>query len=393
MKWSSSIVEGLSIDLALEQCIAEVQTQLGAGPVDLAVIFVSPHYRNSYSEIPKQIMRGLDCKTLLGCSAAGIIGGGREVEHRPAVSLSAARLPGVNLKPFYAGIGELPPLDCSPKAWRDWVGIPSDQLPHFILLGDPFSFDSEGLLLGLDFAFPKSNKVGGLASGALQPGENALFMNEKVFRTGCVGLAMAGDIMLDTIVAQGCRPIGVPLPITQCDQNLLMELDHRKPIDVLNDLMETLEDYDRDLISQSLLLGIVMDPLKEELKQGDFLIRNIRFDSLNGVLGVGAELQVGQRVQFHLRDSLTSKEDLDFMFNRYLMEKHPNDARGSLLFSCLGRGEHLYGVPNHDSDVLLSKIGPIPLGGFFCNGEIGAVGRSTYLHGYTSCFGIFRPAC
>jgi len=392
MKWSSSIAEGLSIDLALKQCIAEVQSKLGPGSVDLAVIFVSPHYQSSYFEIPMQVINGLGCKTLLGCSAAGIIGGGREVEHRPAVSLLAARLPGVYLKPFYAGIGELPTLDCSPKTWRDWVGIASDQPPHFILLGDPFSFDPDGLLLGLDFAFPKSNKVGGLASGALQPGENALFMNDKIFRTGCVGLALAGDIVVDTIVAQGCRPIGVPLPITQCDQNLLLELDHGKPIDVLNDLMETLEDYDRDLIPHSLLLGIVMDPLKEDLKQGDFLIRNIRFDSLNGILGVGAELQVGQRVQFHLRDSKTSKEDLDFMLNRYLLENHPKVAYGGLLFSCLGRGEHLYGVPNHDSDVLLSKMGPIPLGGFFCNGEIGAVGRSTYLHGYTSCFGIFRPA-
>jgi small ligand-binding sensory domain FIST len=37
------------------------------------------------------------------------------------------------------------------------------------------------------------------------------------------------------------------------------------------------------------------------------------------------------------------------------------------------------------------KIGDIPLAGFFCNGEIGQVSGSTYLHGYTSSFGIFRP--
>ena len=33
----------------------------------------------------------------------------------------------------------------------------------------------------------------------------------------------------------------------------------------------------------------------------------------------------------------------------------------------------------------------MPLGGFFGNGEIGPVGGHTFLHGYTSAFGLFRP--
>jgi hypothetical protein len=33
----------------------------------------------------------------------------------------------------------------------------------------------------------------------------------------------------------------------------------------------------------------------------------------------------------------------------------------------------------------------VPVGGFFCNGEIGPVGGTTFLHGYTSSFGLFRP--
>jgi small ligand-binding sensory domain FIST len=37
------------------------------------------------------------------------------------------------------------------------------------------------------------------------------------------------------------------------------------------------------------------------------------------------------------------------------------------------------------------KLGDVPLGGFFCNGEIGPVSGTTFLHGYTSSFGLFRP--
>jgi small ligand-binding sensory domain FIST len=339
-------------------------------------------------------MEGIGCNTLLGCSAGGIIGGGREVEHRPAISLTAERLPNVNLKPFHAVMEELPTLDASPKTWEEWAGLPAGGTSHFILLADPYTFNPESLLMGLDFAFPKSAKVGGLASGAAQGGQNALFLNEETYHTGLVGLALSGNVVIDTVVAQGCRPIGKPMHITESNQNLLIGLDHKKTIEILQELLETLDDNDRALMQHSLFLGIVMDPFKdkENLTRGDFLIRNlVGFDSKNGVLAVGALLREGQTVQFHLRDSKTSAEDLELMLTRYLMEHNPKVTRGGLLFSCLGRGEHLYGFPNHDSNLFLSKIGPVPLGGFFCNGEIGAVGNSTYLHGYTSCFGIFRP--
>ena len=71
-------------------------------------------------------------------------------------------------------------------------------------------------------------------------------------------------------------------------------------------------------------------------------------------------------------------------------ESLPSPPRGALLFSCLGRGENLYGKPDHDSNAFAAKFVGVPLGGFFCNGEIGPVGATTYLHGFTSCFGIFR---
>jgi small ligand-binding sensory domain FIST len=94
-------------------------------------------------------------------------------------------------------------------------------------------------------------------------------------------------------------------------------------------------------------------------------------------------------VQFHLRDAATSAHDLEAVLARY-QEGPPRRPAGSLLFSCLGRGEHLYGRPDHDTAAFQRRLGPVPLGGFFCNGEIGPVHGSTFLHGYTSAFGLFR---
>jgi small ligand-binding sensory domain FIST len=98
------------------------------------------------------------------------------------------------------------------------------------------------------------------------------------------------------------------------------------------------------------------------------------------------------RVRFHLRDAETSAEDLHAVLTSYESTLPKTDAvSGALLFSCLGRGEHLYKQPNFDTGVFKEHLGEVPVGGFFCNGEIGPVGGSTFLHGYTSSFGLFRP--
>src|SRR5436305_410392 len=83
-----------------------------------------------------------------------------------------------------------------------------------------------------DLAFPNSRKVGGIASGGGAPGENALFLAEHTYRSGMIGLAMAGNVELDTVVAQGCRPIGTPMFITRCSDNILQELDGRPALGV-----------------------------------------------------------------------------------------------------------------------------------------------------------------
>ena len=136
-----------------------------------------------------------------------------------------------------------------------------------------------------------------------------------------------------------------------------------------------------------------MRPELARYGRGDFLIRNLAgAEERSGALAVGASLHEGQVVQFHLRDAQTSAEDLDARLARYRASQLGGAApAGALIFSCLGRGAHLYGVPDHDSDAFRRHIGAVPLGGFFCNGEIGPVERRTFLHGYTSAFGLFRP--
>ncbi len=392
MQWASAVCAGESPQNSVKHLTEAILTQLQNGPIDLAFLFVTPHFQKGYDTIPHAIREALGCETLIGCSAGGVIGGGREIENHPAMALTAAQLPGTTCKTFHLTSQALPNMDSSPTHWHNCLRVEIEPKPYFVLLGDPLSFDMEKGLMGLDFAYPGSVKVGGLASGGGAFGGNALFVNDKTYYSGMIGIALTGDIQIDTIVAQGCRPIGQPFSITRCDRNLLMEIDHKPPLTIIKELFESCNKQDQEKMHHSLFFGLAMTPFKEDLSRGDFLIRNlVGMDPKSGHIAIGALLREGQTGQFHLRDAETSTEDLQWLLTKYLSEGRPKPAKGALLFSCLGRGKNFHGKVNHDSNLFEAKIGTIPLGGFFCNGEIGAIGGNTFLHGYTSCFGIFKP--
>ena len=392
MRWSSAVSEADTLADAVRDCAARLNTELEGARPDLVVAFASAHYADSFADVPSLVGAALPGGVLVGCSSGGVIGAGAEVENRPGFAMAAAQMPGVSITPFHVEDAALPDGDAPPQDWEALLNTSAGNDPQFLLLADPFSVRGEFLLMGLDYAFPGSVKIGGLASGGIQPGANALFLGDEVHHAGMVGLAFSGDVMIDTVVAQGCRPIGAPMQITECQSNVLIGVDGRTPFEALKEVFTGLSDRDRQLAQNSLFLGIVMDGMNESPRQGDFLIRNIvGVDGKRGVLAIGEILKEGQIVQFHLRDADTSAQDLDAVLERYLDTHATHGEAGALLFSCLGRGSYLYGRADHDTDMFRDKLGPMPLTGFFCNGEIGQVGGSTYLHGYTSSFGVFHP--
>jgi small ligand-binding sensory domain FIST len=234
---------------------------------------------------------------------------------------------------------------------------------------------------------------------------SGLFCNYKLYREGTVGVALTGNIAIETIVAQGCRPIGRTYQVTSCDRNIILEVveddsgdiavankQSQTSLEALRNVIENLSEADRQLAQHSLFIGVAQNAFKQQLGHGDFLIRNLLgVDPRVGAVAIGDRVRTGQRIQFHLRDAETSAEDLELLLQRYQQDLADNSTTaGALMFSCLGRGEGLYGQPNFDSRLFRRYLKDIPIGGFFCNGEIGPVGSSTFLHGYTSVFGICR---
>src|SRR5690606_25563051 len=255
---------------------------------------------------------------------------------------------------------------------------------------DPFSCDIERILRGLDYAFPDSAKVGGVPSTGTPSGRNTLWVDDQRHDGGLVGVMLEGNISVDAIVAQGCRPIGNPMFITRAERDVIFEIDGRRPDELLSELYEQLPEADRQRMRYSLFLGLASVDAQQVYRHGDFLVRDIvGIDGGNGSIAVAAHVQLGRVVQFHLRDAEASAADLDALLRRYVSDE-PLPV-GGLMFSCVGRGEGLYGTPDHDSQVFERIVGPVPLGGFFCSGEIGPVQGESHLHGYTSALALFRP--
>jgi small ligand-binding sensory domain FIST len=392
MIWASAISRESEAPQALDEALASLRQGLNGARPDALFVFVSPHHSAAYDEILERLNSELKPLHMIGCSGGGVIGGGRELEDAPGLSLTAAVLPGVTISTLNLDDASLPSADGAPSAWEEALGVKAADEPHFLLLLSPFMGKAEDLLAGLDYAFPKAHKIGGVASGLRGIGERSMFMDGRRADEGAVIMTLSGNIRLDTMVAQGCRGVGGTYTVTECQNNMLVELDGKPALKVLTEIYEAASPADRLLMNRSLFVGLITDPLIAwPPKHGDFLIRNVMgIDAGKRSLAVGADLRVGQAIRFHLRDAEAASEDLASVLTRHQEAAGGAAVAGALLFSCLGRGEGMFGKADHDSQLFKSRFGDVALGGFFCNGEIGPVGSNTYIHGFTSSFGVFR---
>jgi small ligand-binding sensory domain FIST len=389
MKFVSALTTHVDWTEAVEDLTRQVHTRLPNGRADLVLLFLHPRFTPHAQPLAEQLRINLAAHHLVGCTGAGIIGVNVEVENLPAISLLAAELPEVNVTPFRVTQEELEEAS-GPSFWHFLLQTPPTQKPNFLLFADPFSLPSIPLVQAISEAYPDAPLIGGLASGAQHPGENRIFLDGDVFEDGAVGIALSGRITLRTIVSQGCRPIGEPFTVTRAEKNIVFELGGQPPLNVLQSMLPNLPQTDQQLVRTSLLIGRVINEYKEDFGRGDFLVRTlIGHDPQSGAVAIGDLMRTGQTVQFQVRDAKSADEDLRALLAQEALLPTAGKVRGAVLFSCLGRGEGMYGTSSHDIKLLHEYFSPLPTTGFFCNGEIGPVGGRAFVHGFTSVVGLF----
>ncbi|HIE66281.1 MAG: FIST N-terminal domain-containing protein [Nitrospira sp.] len=372
---------------AVEKLASDAMQAMGSPP-DLCVFFISSHHRKAASEIATHLNHALNARVLLGCTGGGIIGSSLEVEQGPAISLWTANLPDVTLLPFHLSFDENV-HGAQVKGWPDSL-LPIENSPFFILLAEPFSTPANTLLSFLQEKFPFAPVLGGIAGGSRNPGENLLFFNNQLVQKGCVGVMVHGAIQLETVVSQGCRPVGDRFLVTAAERNVIHELGGRPALESVKETYAKLSEQEKRLAQEGLHVGIAVDEQKSHFGRGDFLIRSlIGIDQDSGSLTCGDLIKEGQTVQLQVRDGESAREDLRLLLETRKRELGEARAEAALLFSCNGRGQRFFGSEHHDIGAIRECLGDIPVAGFFAQGEIGPIGRKNFLHGFTASIALF----
>ena len=368
---AAALSEARDPSAAVGAVVEELLALVGPQP-DLAVLFFSTHHIAAAEEIVAAVRRTLAPGTLLGVSSGMVAGGAREVEEGPALSLWAGRTGTVT--PVRLTV-EGPP---EAGVLRGWPATVPEDGSGLVLLTDPFTFPAEAALARLREAGVALPVAGGLASAAGRPGGNRLVLDDRVVDNGAVGVVLGPGAQVATVVSQGCRPIGDPFIVAQARSNVLLELGGQPALRRLHDLVASLEPEERELAMRGLHLGIVTDERKLDFARGDFLIRGVMgADRETGAIAAGAVVPVGTTVQFQVRNAESAGMDL-----RALLDGRSAD--GALLFTCNGRGQRLFGRPDHDASIVSAALDGAPLAGMSCAGEIGPVGDRSYVHGFTA---------
>jgi small ligand-binding sensory domain FIST len=256
------------------------------------------------------------------------------------------------------------------------------------MLVDPYTLPVEPLLAQISADHPGLPVIGGFASAGGGPGLAVLMHDGELERQGAVGVALAG-VDVRPCVSQGARPLGPEMVVTAGEGNEIHELASKPALERIREAIEELPPYEKLLAAQGLLLGIVIDENQPEYERGDFLIRGlVGVDEEAGSITVGERVRVGQTVRLQVRDGDSADEDLREALDRKRQELSGPPA-GALLFTCNGRGSHMFGRPDHDAVALDEAFAGAPAAGFFCAGEIGPVGDRNFLHGFTATVAVF----
>lgn len=382
--WSNGFDES-----GLRQWAENLRAQLLAPQVSLGLVFMSPKFF-PHARPTLEILRvHARIPLLAGCSSTGLIADSNEIEAATGFVLALYSMPGAELKGVRFTQKQVE--EANGRAyWHLETGVEPKRTNGWLVFIDPFHLDAESWLRSWNEAYAPLPALGGLASGVFSDQTTQVYLNGDVFEEGGVAVSIGGDVRLASVISQGCTPIGETWTLTRVEHNLIRQIANRPAYAVLAETFQKLPPAEQQKARGNLFIGLVVNEYLEDFHRGDFIVRNlIGGDPNSGVLSVGAMPRTGQTMQFQRRDAAAATEDMNELLLRARKQLAATTIYGGCLCSCNGRGQNLFGRPNHDAEMVQQRLGPFGLTGFFCNGEIGPVGAKNFLHGYTASLALF----
>ncbi len=349
------------------QAAQDCMNQLGAIPsaATLGFLYVADTHVDDLDAILAFFRSSTGVSHWTGTVGIGICATGVEYFEQPAMAVM---------------LGEFAPADFSMlplmRTPQDCEGLPEDA--YFALVhGDPENDRMQALIESLSSQLASGFVVGGLSSSR---GSNAL-ISDSVMQGGLSGVLFSERVSLATRLTQGISPLGPRHLITTANKNVIGSLDNRPALDVMKEEIGEVLSRDLRRAAGYIFVGL---PVRGS-DTGDYLVRNILgVDPDNNLVAIGEYVQAGDEMLFCRRDQQSAEDDLQRMLTAIGAQLNA-PIRGGVYYSCLGRGQHMFGTPNRELELIRDALGDFPLVGFFANGEI----SHDRLYGYTGVLTLF----
>ncbi|MFY9314021.1 MAG: FIST C-terminal domain-containing protein [Burkholderiales bacterium] len=344
------------------ECVTQCAGRLGRPGGGLGFVYFTDALLPHAADIVDSLRHSTGVADWVGTVGIGIVASGTEYLDRPALATMVAELARDRYRVFSGR-----------------HGLTKGEAPHFgVIHADPETPDVAGLIADMSSKVASGYLVGGLSSSR---GRSVQVAND-VISGGLSGALFAESVGISTRLTQGCSPLAGRYRVTACDRNVIATLDGRPALEVMREAIGEVLSRDLRRAAHYIHVGLAV----AGSDRGDYLVRNLMgIDPKNGLIAIGDMVEPGAELMFCRRDAQSARRDLLRILGE-LRKETPAGARGALYFSCVGRGEHLFGSRGAELGLVKEALGELALAGFFCNGEI----SHDRLYGYTGVLTLFH---
>ncbi len=361
---------------AWEHIVADCLEQLGEVSPDanLGFLYISDVLSSKAQDILHFFQNNTSVPHWTGSVGVGVCSTGTEYFDTSAVVVMLGEFPAGSFEVFSTISSQQ--LDNFCTQHESWY---RDKLAVFsVVHGDARNNEVPEIIEQLSETLDSAFLVGGLSSSRTRYVQIA----DDIVEGGLSGVLFDPSIGVSTRLTQGCSPIGARHEITEGHHNVIAKLDDEPALEVFKrDIGEVLA---RDINKAAGYIFAAFPITGSDT--GDYLVRNlVGADPERSLLAIGENIKPGMSILFTRRDAETAREDMQRMLES-IQKDLEQPPRGGLYFSCLGRGENLFGKDSQELKIIQDTLGDFPLVGFFANGEV----SHNRLYGYTGVLTLFK---
>jgi len=378
-----------STERAVEEAATRAMERAGITAADLVLVFFSVDHLPSWQKLAAALQRIARTEQIVGSSGVGVLTIDGEIEGKAGLAVMVLASDDVRARAFL----HQPLSGRDAEIGGDLGRASAGDESLLVAFPDAYNSQPRALFHGIEESSGFVPLVGAGSSENGSQGKTFQLYGQTMATNALAGFSLSGEFTSRIGITQGCQPVSAPMTITKTQGNLILEIDNRPAFEVFSRIVKgpLLENLGRALAY--IFVGLPVDPQKNSVGPGEYLVRNIvGLDPRAGVLAVAEEIFEGERMVFTLRDAERAREDLIQMLGRQVESLGGKSPALGFYFNCCARGSSLYGMDGIDVAYIRQALGEFPLIGFFGSFELGPLGRKNNLLAYTGVLVLITEA-